>query len=530
MTLLTADRGQALQVGAVLLFGILVILFTVWQAFVIPDQNERVEFSHSQEVQSEMVELRGDVVSTADATTPTSGSVKLGAQFPTRLLFVNPTPAAGVLRTESLGDEEFIVENANATAQKSGEALYWNGTNRTYETTSLEYSPDYRVFQGAPETLYDNTVTYNFFERDQNTSALSEQTVIDGDTITLISLVGDYSESGIGSVTPDITPVSTRAQSVSIENDTSGSGGNITLHLPTRLNASQWEQLLDGEDNVLNVSSPDSEMVQIELEPGQYELRMAKIGVGEGLAETRPAYIEPIEGAGEKISRTQNHTITVEVRDRFNVPQNSVNITASVNESKGEIRPATKQTNVDGQATFSYNPDASNLSANETVSLNFEETFDGTFVDDQLDNTTVNVTIGGDASAGELIDLRWTRAPGSCSSDEEAGEDVYYEDCDFGNRNQAGGTYTINATTGNASGIEVQLTHTNDTLANIVEKGTNNPKPRAEFTENGGEFTVDIDLDLSGINPPPGPGSRSAETTLIATVDGETETLFIDIN
>jgi len=523
MTLVTAERGQALQVGAVLLFGILIILFTVWQAFVIPDQNERVELSHNQELQSEMVELRGDIVSTADATTPASGSVKLGAQFPTRLLFVNPTPAAGRLQTVSTGEEEFLVENVTAAVAGSGEGKYWNGTNRTYQTTSLEYSPDYRVFQGAPVTLYDNTVTYNqFLGSDEGSSALSDQTVVDGDTITLISLVGDYSESGIRSVTPDIQPVSTRAQSVPIENT---SGGNITLRLPTRLNASQWERLLEEEDSVQSVSNVDEETVKIKLEPGQYELRMAQVGVGEGLAETRPAYIEEIEGGGEEISATENHSITVEVRDRFNVPQTNINITGNVSTSDGEIRPVSQTTNVNGRATFEFDPDAGNLSSGENVSITFEGTIPGTFVNGNGDNLTVNVTVAG-SSAGEAIDLRWTDAPNPCIPDNGPGEDEYYTQCDYQNANQLEGTYTINATEGNATGIEVQLMHTNNTLAELVDSG-GDPKPRAEFTEDSnGYYTVDIELELKDS---PG-GSEQVETTLVAIIEGETETLFLGAN
>jgi hypothetical protein len=517
MTLLTAERGQALQVGAVLLFGILIILFTVWQAFVIPDQNERVEFSHSQEVQSEMVELRGDIVSTADATTPASGSVKLGTQFPTRLLFVNPSPAAGTLQTTSVGADEFLLENVNATGGP-GEAEFWNGDNRTYETTSLEYSPDYRVFQGAPITLYDNTVTYNVFDRGRNSSSLSDQAVIDGDTITLVSLVGDYSESGIGSVTPDIQPVSTRAESVPIENS---SGGNITLRLPTRLNQSQWSQLLVGQSNVQNVSDAGPETVEITLAPGQYELRMAKVGIGEGLAETRPAYIEPVEGADEEIATTRNHTITVEVRDRFNVPQNNVNITGNVSDSDGTIRPLSQTTNVDGRATFEFDPDASNLSAGENVSITFEETVGGTFGNEQGDNVTVNVTTEA-SSPGEVIDLRWTEVPTSsqCSSDGTTGGTTYYTECNYNNANQMEGTYTINATVGNATGVQVQFMHTNETLADIT-------KTREEFTKDAdGHFTADVDLNLKD-SPQ---GSEEVETTLVAIIEGETETLFLGAN
>jgi hypothetical protein len=524
MTLLTAERGQALQVGAVLLFGILVILFTVWQAFVIPDQNERVEFSHNQEVQSEMVELRGDIVSTADATTPASPSVRLGEQFPTRLLFINPTPAAGTLRTVSLGDEAIGIRNVTAIGNGTGEQQYWNVTERVYETTSLQYAPDYRVFQGAPNTLYDNTVTYNNFAREANTSALSEQAVIDGNTITILPLVGEYAESGIGTVTPDIEPVSTRSRSVAIRDN--ASAGNITLSLPTRLNVSQWEALLGEEENVRNVRqnpSGDEETVVIELEPGQYELRMARIGIGEGLAETRPAYITAVDGTEDRVAADRSRSITVEVRDRFNVPQNQVNITASVNDSKGKILPATETTNVDGQATFKFDPDADNLSANETVPITFNETLSGTFVDGDGQNLTVNVTTEG--AIGEFIELRWTdvATPNQCNSDNGTDRREYYEQCDYDSPTSIEGTYEITAFGGNASGLDVQVMHTNETLGS-VENGTDKTS-RFSFVENNGNYTAEVTLSTSSLS-----GGSTVETTLVAFVGGKTETLFLGAN
>jgi len=525
MTLLTAERGQALQVGAVLLFGILVILFTVWQAFVIPDQNERVEFSHNQEVQSEMVELRGAVVSTADATTPASPSLRLGVQFPNRLLFINPTPAAGTLRTVSLGNETIGIGNVTAIGNGSGEQQYWNGARQFYESTSLQYAPDYRVFQGAPGTLYDNTVTYNNFEREANTSALSEQAVIDGNTITILPLVGEYAESGIGTVTPDIEPVSTRSRSVAIRDN--ASAGNITLSLPTRLNVSQWEALLSEEDNVRDVRqnpSGDEETVVIELEPGQYELRMARIGIGEGLAETRPAYITAVGGTEDRVAADRNRSITVEVRDRFNVPQNQVNITGSVNDSKGEIRPARQTTNVDGQATFKFVPDADNLSADETVPITFNETVSGTFVDGDGRNLTVNVTT--ENAVGEFIELRWTDVAnsGQCNSDNSAGEPTYYERCEYSSASQIEGTYNITAFGANVSGLDAQVIHTNETLGSVTN-GTDNTS-RFTFVENNGNYTAEITLDTrSSLS-----GGNTVETTLVAFVGGRTETLFLGAN
>ena len=36
------ERGQAIQIGAVLLFGLLIISFASYQAFVVPNQNKQI--------------------------------------------------------------------------------------------------------------------------------------------------------------------------------------------------------------------------------------------------------------------------------------------------------------------------------------------------------------------------------------------------------------------------------------------------------------------------------------------------------
>ncbi|MDZ7746206.1 MAG: hypothetical protein U5K28_06720 [Halobacteriales archaeon] len=48
-------RGQSVQVGVIILFAFAIIAFTSYQAVVVPQQNQQVEFDHNQEVQSDMV-------------------------------------------------------------------------------------------------------------------------------------------------------------------------------------------------------------------------------------------------------------------------------------------------------------------------------------------------------------------------------------------------------------------------------------------------------------------------------------------
>ncbi|MFC6976212.1 hypothetical protein ACFQL1_18425 [Halomicroarcula sp. GCM10025709] len=57
------ERSQSIQVGAVLLFAVLIIAFSTYQAFVVPDQNRQIEFNHNQEVQQQLQDLRNAIVS-----------------------------------------------------------------------------------------------------------------------------------------------------------------------------------------------------------------------------------------------------------------------------------------------------------------------------------------------------------------------------------------------------------------------------------------------------------------------------------
>ena len=93
------DRGQSIQVGAVLIFAALILLLSLYQATVVPQQNEQIEFDHSQQVQGELLDLRNAVASTFGDAARRSVSVRLGTTYPPRFLAVNPPPASLTLIT-----------------------------------------------------------------------------------------------------------------------------------------------------------------------------------------------------------------------------------------------------------------------------------------------------------------------------------------------------------------------------------------------------------------------------------------------
>ena len=391
------DRGQSIQIGAIILFGALIIALSSYQAFVVPDQNQDVEFKHSQAVQDQLNDLRSTVVSMAETTTTQATTVQLGVDYPSRALFVNPGPASGTLRTAGTADAAVNVTIDNATATgETGD--FWRGVPRTYNTGQLVYEPNYNLYQRAPTTIYSNTVLYNDFGG--QTLAKSSQALINGDRITIVTLNGSYSTGRSGSISVDFRPVSTAAKTVTVTNETDS---NVTLQLTTRLNESEWEALLADEmvaagGNVVNVSTsplPDGSERRLTVELAgnrTYDLQMFKVGVGSRVSETDDAYLTDVEGEKTTVQRGETTKVILEVRDAYNNPKGDVTVNASVTAGDFDESNSRAVSAVDGQVTFTYN--SSGVPAGTTQQLNFTlgERRPG-FNHSTPENVTVNVSV-----------------------------------------------------------------------------------------------------------------------------------------
>lgn len=174
-----------------LLLGFVVV--SMYQATVVPQQNEEIEYDHNRQVHEEFVTLRGNVVESATEATARPATVSLGTRYPSRTVFVNPPPAAGSLRSRPLG----TLAVSNVSAVGPGDAGdYAAGDALSFSTNALEYRPNYNVFRGAPVAVYESTVAYNRFDGGYN-GTLAGQSVVNGRRLSLVVLRGDYSESGV---------------------------------------------------------------------------------------------------------------------------------------------------------------------------------------------------------------------------------------------------------------------------------------------------------------------------------------------
>ena len=418
MRFLTDERAQAIQVGAVLIFGIIVLFLSIYQAFVVPDQNEEIEFNHNEDVQQQLTELRSNVILMPGSTSTRAASVDLGVRYPSRAIFVNPGPASGSLRTVGTEDPRVNVTIANATAvDTEGETGdFWNGTALSYETGALRYRPNYNLYQQAPQTVYEHSVLYNRFDRENVTQAVTDQTLVDGNRITLLALNGSLGESRVDTVSVDFDPISTRTRVVEV-NDT---GGPVTLRAPTGMSQREWNSVLGDElvangGHVQNVtvsgSGPaDLSMLEITLEANErYQLELVKVGVGTGTTGTTEAYLTDVEGNNATVRQGESRTLVVEARNKFNGPRSGVTVRASA-EGGSFDDGATKTTDNQGRATFDYQATAAGTNRiNVTIDPGYDpdSRHDGTSPTNVTMQVTVQPPPSSGGSGGSAYNVSW---------------------------------------------------------------------------------------------------------------------------
>lgn len=382
-------RAAALQVGAVLLLGFLVIALSLYQATVVPEENKRVEFRHSQQVQDDMVEVRNGLQRAGTTGDIQSVSVRMGTTYPSRILFVNPGPPGGVIRNGT--ERRVTASNVSATGDETADFLNTDA-NGPYglDTKNLSYRPGYNVYQSAPTTTYQSGVLVNEFD-DANDTAVTDQALIRGDEIYLVAVAGNLSRGQTRAYAVDPRSLSTASAATTVRNES----GPITVSVPTTLTEERWETLLDDQDRVRSVTTEDGR-VSIRLTDGTYRLRTALVGVGTGGEAPGPAYLTTVDPNG-------GADVAVEVRDRYNnpVPNSRVrgNLTVNVTGGTDVLAPDSVQVGEDGRARFAH--------AGETGTANLTLFDDGTGALDTADNGNGSVEVdvsdadlGGTGGAG----------------------------------------------------------------------------------------------------------------------------------
>ncbi|MFC4357169.1 LamG-like jellyroll fold domain-containing protein [Halobium salinum] len=377
------ERAVSETVGAVLLFGFLIVSMSMYQATIVPAANEEVEFKHSQSVQADLVRLHGTVGEVAATDALRSVSVSLGTQYPQRTFFVNPPDPAGRLSTT---DDRFVgLINAEADGETGD---FWRAANYhdVYDAVqnhdpgfareqegwwihshrAVEYHPNYHADTGDWRVVLDPPGFYS--EYDGTPVKRSSRSPIDGRRIRLVLVNGSLSTAHSGTENVDVEPVSADTRTVTVEN---GGSDPILLHYPTELPKSEWATIIEPErtGNGGHVANWDyytyegQDYVYLVLEKGvEYDLSLAKVGVGSEVSDEPPQYAVDVAGDGAAVPEDGTQRVTVEVRDAYNGPKSGVPVTVTDPATLGTVSApggddGVVRTDEDGRATFVYEPD-----------------------------------------------------------------------------------------------------------------------------------------------------------------------------
>ncbi|WP_327052918.1 hypothetical protein [Halomicrococcus gelatinilyticus] len=480
MTFRDDDRAVTVQVGVVLLFAILVVAMSLYQSTVVPNQNQAAEFDHERRVQGQLIDLRNAVLGTGATGAGQPVSVTLGTQYPQRTFFINPPPATGELRTASAGS--FTVENVTALSAETSD--YLNSSRRTlsFATRHLVYEPNYREYDDAPATVYENTVGYRRYE--STDVPVTDQSLVQGRQVTLVALDGSIAQSQAGTVSVDpraVSPSATAARTVSVRRN--ATGRPVTVRVPTDLSEQRWEKLLADQrvsegGYVANVGV-DGGVLTLTLDGERggsavtYDLRMANVDVGSSAADAGPAYVTDVRGTTRSVAPGTSTTLVAEVRDEFNNPVSGVRV--NVSGAASRVDRASRTTGEDGRVTFAYR--APGHAASETVTL---EIRDGNAAAERV-AYSVETTGSGNASGG-TYDVEWVDASGAGLTC-----DAGLEQC------------TLNADQGTTVDLTATVTENGDgltgaTLDYALDSSTFGTLSPGEDVTHGGNATTTLDV------------------------------------
>jgi len=530
------DRGQSVVVGAVILFGFLVVAMSTYQATVVPQQNSQAEFGHEQTVRDDFVGVRDAVVTTGTTGETIPASVKLGTRFPDRTLFVNPPPAVGRIETGEPRNVTLNVSRADFSANVPESDETRDGwpttaaTNGNYTTKTLVYTPQYRAYDGGPANVtlesahvlarYDDGTTVNLTQ---------SPLLVSGSRVTLFLLRGNLTESGVDDVTVEpsaVSPVSDRVQV-----------SNFNVTVPTTLSAGQFESVLSRDtqidvENVTVTENTTRRAVDVRFRDNR-SLAVAAVSVGRHEEPRQPAAVEFVS-VERSVTQGESARVAVRVRDQYGntLPGAAVSANSSDLHDAGERR----LTDDRGRAAFEFNtsrttgnPDPRfGVAVNVTVNGSVADELNGTasrFNQSTAENATTNVTVASGSSppdgGQEVVTVSWNfssmeSSPGIRYS---SGNDTLLVD-----RATVGDRFPMlaNATDTNdgsdVSGVQLDFTSGNPSVVDFDVSGSNEPGP----TNADGELSSPAVISTEGVSEANLFGASTSDTITVKTVGQNT--------
>lgn len=304
----TDARGVSEVIGFLLVFGFIIILLSINQAQVVPQENAEIEFKHSEEVQNDLIEVRSSISTAGQADVSQFPTVKLGTNYPTRTFALNPSSATGTLQTS----DQYNITITNQTASLD------TGTTENVSTRFLQYQPGYNELDADP-IWYEHSVLYIDAREQGGVAILEDQDLVtsEGSVVRITALQNEYRERGTGRVTIELYPTqTTNADAIPT--------GDIHITLPTRLTGEEyWNTAIDSaavDADVTNASDNDYNgegihalNLNINTSEGPNELQLNTVGIqSEPSANAQKQNVGTESGGGSDSPSTSNDPPTAD--------------------------------------------------------------------------------------------------------------------------------------------------------------------------------------------------------------------------
>lgn len=280
------DRGVSTLIGAILLFGFAVILFSLYGAYVVPSENAEVEFNHFQKVENEFTALRADVLEAKRTNEDRIAVVTLGTRYPTRVLGLNPPAPSGSLRTANAGAVELTNTGAVTTPW-----LCNGSSSGTIETRSLVYQPRYNQFKSPEAITYEHTFVGRSYQGQALFGPQDMVTLNETGSVTqldLVVLTGSYAKDGVSAASVDI--------SASQTNTTTVTTSEFTLTLPSRFSAEQWTDEILPDADLTAADVGDDRVALTFQNTNEVTLRCGAVAIAD---ENPTAVYDPVPGTDD---------------------------------------------------------------------------------------------------------------------------------------------------------------------------------------------------------------------------------------
>ncbi len=368
------ERAVSPLIGAILLLAILMTMLALLQLNAVPALVSEAEFNHNQRVQGEMRDVAAGIDRSVATGTSQSIALTPGVRYQSRLFLLNPPPATGTVRTGK--PENVTISDAYAQGETGD---YWNGSLKRIKTQPLIYTPHYNEYRNPPQTIYELGTVYN---RIGETIVVTDgHQIVDGRTITLTTVRGAVSHTGVDRTLLKIRPSSPETRSVLVSGRADDSP---KLTVPTELTKEQWDDLLKSEltknggyvkDYTCAAAPPNPcDTLTITLQPSEtYEMQLAQVWVDDDSVTRNGIYLTDVEGSNASVPAGGRQRLVTEVRDKFDNPVSGVSVEANVSSGPGTVSPVEQASGTDGRTALIYEaPDDVSGVQNVTVVAEFD--------------------------------------------------------------------------------------------------------------------------------------------------------------